>query len=443
MTAIFERTSELELPDARPDTDGDDARTVRPRASPARAAELLLEAMRQLSRARSREAVAEIVKVVARALVDADGATFVLRDDDKCYYLDEDAISPLWKGQRFPAHSCVSGWVMEHAEQAAMEDIYVDPRVPFAAYRPTFVKSLVMTPVRRSQPIAAIGIYWAHTHRATERELSLLQDLADTTAVALENADVYTELERRVAERTEQLTQVNRELEAFSYSVAHDLRSPLSAILGFAELIEDRLPRSVDPSLSMFASEIVVAGKRMNTLIGSLLEFSRYARVTIEKTCVDLSASARAVSDRLLTGVSGRSVELTIAPGLHAHADATLVDIVLTNILGNALKYSSKREHARIEVGFVPAERGSSRVLGRASEEKTFFVRDNGAGFDPRHSEQLFVPFQRLHAQREFDGTGVGLATVARIVRRHGGRIWAEGEPDRGATFFFSFPDEP
>ncbi|HEY6882300.1 MAG TPA: GAF domain-containing protein, partial [Polyangiales bacterium] len=199
-------------------------------ASSWRAAELLIGAMRDLSRVRTRSAVAEIVKVCARKLVGADGATFVLRDGRQCFYLDEDAISPLWKGQRFPMEACVSGWVMDHAEQVAMPDIYVDPRVPHAAYRPTFVKSLVMTPVRRAEPVAAIGIYWAETHVATPRECDLLQNLADTTAVALENASIYEELERRVQERTTQLTQANLELESFSHTVAHDLRSPLTAI---------------------------------------------------------------------------------------------------------------------------------------------------------------------------------------------------------------------
>jgi K+-sensing histidine kinase KdpD len=250
-----------------------------------RAAELLIGAMRDLSRARSRAAVADVVKTTARKLVGADGATFVLRDGRQCFYLDEDAISPLWKGQRFPLEACVSGWVMEHAEQVAMPDIYQDARVPHAAYRPTFVKSLVMTPVRRIDPVAAIGIYWADYHEATPRELELLQNLADTTAVALENATVYEELERRVQERTQQLLQANQELESFSHTVAHDLRSPLNAIIGFAELLVERADELPTQTVHGFCQEIASAGRRMNNLIGVLLEFARRAGAGAKDGC--------------------------------------------------------------------------------------------------------------------------------------------------------------
>jgi len=394
------------------------------------AAEQLLRAVRDLSSARTTDAIAQVVKRTARALVDADGATFVLRDRGHCYYLDEDAIAPLWKGQRFPAETCVSGWVMQRGEQVAMEDIYVDPRVPHAAYRPTFVKSLVMTPVRRADPIAAIGIYWAHPHRATPAELALLQDLADTTAVALENAEVYAELERRVAERTEQLTLVNQELEAFSYSVAHDLRSPLSAILGFAEIIEDRHPSLSSEQITSFSREIVSAGKRMNTLIGALLDFSRSARATLDKIEIDLSSQARAIAERLLAATSPRPLELVIAADMRARADGALFDVMLTNLLSNAIKYTGKKPHARVEVG----------QLQHPEHGHTFFVRDNGAGFDPAQSQRLFSPFQRLHSDREFIGSGIGLATVARIAKRHDGAVWAESTLGQGATFYFTLP---
>jgi signal transduction histidine kinase len=388
------------------------------------AAELLIGAMRELSGARNRHAIADIVKRTARKLVGADGATFVLRDGTHCFYLDEDAISPLWKGQRFPLETCVSGWVMQHAEQVMMPDIYADPRVPHAAYRPTFVKSLVMTPVRRAKPVAAIGIYWRDHHVGTERELKLLQDLADTTAVALENAQVYEELEQRVAERTEQLTQANLELEAFSHTVAHDLRSPLNVIIGFAELLEEQEPAH------RFVSEIAAAGRRMNGLIGALLDFARHARGELDKTEVDLSALAARVADQLRVQGGHERAELCIAPDLRTRADAALMEVVLNNLLGNALKYSAKLERPRVELG----------ALGDADGRATLFVRDNGAGFDPVRAERLFTPFQRLQSDAEFQGHGVGLATVARIIRRHGGRIWAESAPGKGATFFFQLP---
>lgn len=174
----------------------------------------LIRAVQELSMARDVGRVAEIVRHAARGLSGADGASFVLRDGDSCYYRDEDAISPLWKGQRFPMDLCVSGWVMQHRQAAVIPDIYLDPRVPHEAYRPTFVKSLVMVPIRTLAPIGAIGTYWAGSHKASEAQVELLQALADSTSIALENIQLYAELEQRVEERTGQLIEANQRLQA-------------------------------------------------------------------------------------------------------------------------------------------------------------------------------------------------------------------------------------
>lgn len=179
--------------------------------------EQLVDAVQALSLARDVDAVAAVVRRAARQLTGADGATFVLRDGDRCFYVDEDAISPLWKGQRFPLSACISGWSMLNRSATVIEDIYADARVPHAAYRPTFVRSLVMVPIRTRAPIGAIGNYWASRHRATEGEVQLLQALADSTSVAMENVQVYAELEARVQQRTQQLKQeieVRREAQA-------------------------------------------------------------------------------------------------------------------------------------------------------------------------------------------------------------------------------------
>ena len=174
----------------------------------------LVQAVQQLSMARDVPTVQEIVRRTARSLTGADGATFVLRDGDQCYYADEDAIAPLWKGRRFPMSSCISGWVMLHRQPVIIEDIYADPRIPQSAYRPTFVKSLVMVPIRTLDPIGAIGNYWATPHQPTAHEVELLQALADTTAVALEHVRVIADLEQRVKERTHELEERNQELTA-------------------------------------------------------------------------------------------------------------------------------------------------------------------------------------------------------------------------------------
>lgn len=172
----------------------------------------LIAVVQKLSLARNLETIMAIVRIAARELTRADGASFVLRDKDQCFYADEDAIAPLWKGQRFPMKICISGWTMENRQPVVIEDIYGDGRIPFAAYQPTFVKSLVMVPIRTLDPIGAIGVYWAQQHQPTAQEVDLLQALADTTSVALENVQVYNELEQRVQDRTLELEFANAQL---------------------------------------------------------------------------------------------------------------------------------------------------------------------------------------------------------------------------------------
>lgn len=181
-----------------------------------RGMERLLLAVQELSLARSLEEVQHIVRTTARALTGCDGATFVLRDNGQCYYADEDAIEPLWKGSRFPMSACISGWTMLNRDTALIPDIYADARIPHEAYRPTFVKSLVMVPIRRLDPIGAIGNYWAHEHHAEPDEVRLLQALADSTSIAMENVGVYEELEQRVRQRTLELEQANHEISQLS-----------------------------------------------------------------------------------------------------------------------------------------------------------------------------------------------------------------------------------
>lgn len=181
----------------------------------------LLRAVQELSLARTLPEIQQIVRAAARALTGCDGATFVLRDNGMCYYADEDAIAPLWKGSRFPMETCISGWTMLNRQAAVIQDIYEDDRIPHEAYRPTFVQSLVMVPIRKLDPVGAIGNYWADEHMPTEREVSLLQALADATSVAMENVQISAELEQRVLDRTADLERVSNEM--LQLSVTDDL----------------------------------------------------------------------------------------------------------------------------------------------------------------------------------------------------------------------------
>lgn len=233
-------------------------------------------------------------------------------------------------------------------------------------------------------------------------------------------------LERRVLERTAELEAANRELESFSYSVSHDLRAPVRAMIGFSRLLlEDHLA-SLDAEGRSMLERVSQSAVRMGQLIDSLLAFSHMMRQPLQHASVDISGLAAAVSGELREANPAQAVELRIAAGMRAHADPSLARSVLENLFGNAWKYTSRTPAARVEFDCL---------------DGVFRIRDNGAGFDMRFADKLFQPFQRLHTEKEFPGVGIGLATVERIVRRHGGRVWAESAPGSGATFRFTLPD--
>ena len=238
-------------------------------------------------------------------------------------------------------------------------------------------------------------------------------------------------LERMVDERTEQLREVNQELESFSYTVSHDLRAPVRHIGGFVELLERRASDSLDEKSRHYVSTIGQAAKQMGLLIDALLEFSRLGRNELKLTVVDINALAHEVRRSLQSDLGAREVQWVIEPLPHVRGDATMLRSVFANLLGNALKYTSTREHAHIEVGAKLLEHG---------REVELYVKDNGVGFQMQYAHKLFGVFQRLHANDLFEGTGIGLATVRRVITRHGGRVWAEGAPDQGATFYCTLP---
>lgn len=237
-------------------------------------------------------------------------------------------------------------------------------------------------------------------------------------------------LEARVAERTVELQALNAELESFCYSVSHDLRAPLRGIAGFTQLLEEGCGDALDETNRDYFRRILSATNRMGELIDDLLKLSRVTREELRPREIDLSGLGRTVADELRAATPDRATEILISDGLAARGDPRLLRIVLENLLGNAWKFTAKTSSPRIEFG--------ARNEGR---ERVFFVRDNGAGFEMQYAGKLFAPFQRLHRVAEYPGTGIGLATVQRIIHRHGGRVWAEAETGRGATFFFTLPE--
>lgn len=237
--------------------------------------------------------------------------------------------------------------------------------------------------------------------------------------------------QRQLRDANESLARANRELEAFTASVSHDLRSPLTTIAGQAGLLELSLPNATEEQRRRL-TRIQGSVKQMSELIDALLVLSRISRHTLHREIIDVSALAESIVQDLRQKDPSRNVEVEIQAGMAVHGDRRLINDLFVNLLANAWKFTSRTENPRIEVG--QSQHGSMATL---------FVKDNGAGFDMAHEQKLFKPFQRLHGAAEFEGTGVGLATVARIIDRHGGRIWAEGKPSEGAVFYFTMPTSP
>jgi light-regulated signal transduction histidine kinase (bacteriophytochrome) len=240
----------------------------------------------------------------------------------------------------------------------------------------------------------------------------------------IENGVLYA----RLVEKTGALVRANKELDSFSYSVSHDLRAPLRAVNGYAQILEEDYASRVDDEGRRLIGRVRSSGERMGQLIDDLLEFSRLARQEPVRSRIDMAELAREVAAEVGAGPAA----IEIAPLPHALGDRSLLRQVWANLIGNAVKYSGKSERPRVQVG------GRSEAA-----QNVYWVRDNGTGFDMRYADKLFRVFQRLHRADEFPGTGVGLAIVQRVVDRHGGRVWAEGVPREGACFYFSLPGAP
>ena len=262
----------------------------------------------------------------------------------------------------------------------------------------------------------------------TERSRLTLLSLVEDQKLAEEKIrQLNAELEQRVRDRTAQLETANNELEAFSYSVSHDLRAPLRALDGFSGILMKEYEGQLDAQGQHYLTRIQEASRRMGQLIEDLLNLSRVTRREMNRRPVDLTQEARQIAGELTKQDLSRQVEFDIAPNLVVEADPNLMRIVMENLLNNAYKFTNQCEHSHIQVG-----------VNVQADERIYFIRDNGAGFDMAYADKLFVPFQRLHSVREFSGTGIGLVTVKRIITRHGGRVWAEATPNHGAIFYFT-----
>lgn len=405
-----------------------------------------LEAMNEIDRAilaaRSPQEIARVALARVRQLIACQRAAIVLFDWDKnvLEYLAVDELTPLGPpaGTRVPIENYATAWQLRESSRPwSVKDLANDPE-PTPIMKDLFehgMRSMIDTPLYlEGKLIGMMNFFSTAVDGFTTEHLDIAQEVANQLAVTLQQARLReqlagyaVELEQRVKDRTEQLEASNRELEAFSYSVSHDLRAPLHSMMGFADLLNKEYAMHLDPAGLNYLQLVRDNAAQMSNLINELLAFARSSQAPLQKQPVDPAEMVREVIETLRTERQAPQVDVTIGDLPICEADPGLLRQVWMNLLGNALKFTRERAVAKIEIGFRSEN-------GRC----VYYIKDNGAGFDMRNADKLFGVFQRLHHADDYEGTGVGLAIVQRIIHRHGGRIWAEADIDRGATFYFT-----
>lgn len=383
-----------------------------------------MDTVQSLSRARDLDTIMAIVRDAARDLTGADGATFVLRDGDRCYYAEENAIAPLWKGQRFPMDVCISGWVMLNGQAAVIEDVFQDSRIPADVYRPTFVKSLAMVPIRVENPVGAIGNYWARHRQPSEEELDILGMLANFTSVAMENGDLYARLESKI----EALEQTNLELETFAWAASHDLKAPLRGIHNLATLIDQDISDGEPDGARKHAEALRRRANRMSNLLYSITEYAgveQRADPDRQEIC-----DGKTLREDIIDVVDiPDEFEVRFSTSLDsARLPRAAAQRVFCNLIANAIKHHDRNR------GLINIDCREDRLSYRLT------VDDDGPGVPPEFRERIFEMFQTLKSRDITEGSGMGLALARKILNAQGGTISVESSPEGGARFEVIWP---
>lgn len=386
----------------------------------------LIQVVQQLSFCRDLGAVMAVLRRNARQLTGADGLTIVLREDGLCHYVEEDAIAPLWKGRRFPMEACISGWCMIHRQQVAIPDIYADPRIPHEAYRPTFVKSLAMTPIRADDPVGAIGLYWALPHVATGEELETLQALGDSAALALGNAQMIEEL-RDASRRKDELLAM----------LSHELRNPLAPLRNALHLL--KLQIQPDGGTTAWILETMDRQLRqLSRIVDGLLDMARLrsGRITLQNERLDLTLLVRQLLEdrRDLLEQAGLALEADLPEHpVWVDGDPLRLSQAAGNLLENAQKYTPAGGRVRVSLA---AENGSASLT----------MRDTGVGIAPEVLPHVFDVFAQgaQPLDRQEGGLGLGLSLTRGLLELHGGTIEAASAgTGQGTEFTIRLPRHP
>lgn len=389
----------------------------------------LVKIFHDLSVAGSIEELSAISVSAVRTTSGSDGASIVFFRDNTCICLAENNGDPVWRDKIFCQDECFAGEAVHTQKVVIIEDTVNASSTRLAPYVNAGVRSMFVVPLVSSVCPGAIECYWSQPLSFDDQAIETLRSLAGMVTMAFENLQLKTALEKQVNERTHELEQANKSLEVFSYSVSHDLQAPLRGINGFLGCLIDEHSKDLSHDAKYLVNKTILSVRQMSELIDRLLEFSRTANQELITNVVSTKRVVEKICEDIRRYEKERDITFDIAELPDAQADPVLICQVWKNLISNAVKYTSNTRKAVIEIGFT--DEGSAL---------TYFVKDNGRGFDMKYYDKLFRVFHRLHPQSEFPGTGVGLAIAAKIISRHGGRIYARSAPDTGATFYFMLP---